>query len=149
MGQPSFQASNAIIYLTYGAFLFDFTIQNDRPLSLMRSTQDFRSIHCLAVQASVQVGISGEQPDAEGSATKCPSIKEEQPFGCVMMFPFPQLRKQRTDMVLAFPLALNFIASGECVGALRLLFAAAAMTRAALNATPTRWHESILDCGHC
>ena len=23
MGQPSFQASNAIIYLTYGAFLYD------------------------------------------------------------------------------------------------------------------------------
>lgn len=29
MGQPSFEASNALIYVTYGVFLYDILIFND------------------------------------------------------------------------------------------------------------------------
>ena len=130
MGQPSFQASNAIIYVTYGAFLFDLMTKIDMSLSLIRFTQDLRSIYCLALQASVQIGISGEQPDAEGSATKCPSMKEDLSSAAIWLcHDVPNSSCQPTDMLLAFPLALNFIASGECVSALRLLLAAAAMNR--------------------
>ena len=40
MGQPSFQASNAIIYLTYGAFLYvDDDMKSPPCLKLMRNTR--------------------------------------------------------------------------------------------------------------
>lgn len=41
MGQPSFEASNAIIYLTYGAFLYVFSF-----LSAMRGTRDLHGARC-------------------------------------------------------------------------------------------------------
>lgn len=35
MGQPSTQASNAIIYLTYGAFLYDIIDVDDATLTVL------------------------------------------------------------------------------------------------------------------
>ena len=74
MGQPSFQASNAIIYLTYGAFLYvephmlshnhtGFT--NRRTLKI----QSLRPLYCVVLEKSVEVGIFGDQSYTEGLDT--------------------------------------------------------------------------------
>ena len=59
MGQPSFQASNAIIYLTYGAF------QNELANVLLR--QDLGLVCCMVLETPVQVGFLSRKQDAEGS----------------------------------------------------------------------------------
>lgn len=74
MGVPSTQASNAIIYLTYGAFLYA-CILCDFPEPLVVQlrqliqchNQRYRALHCLVLSTSVQIRIFVEQSDTEGS----------------------------------------------------------------------------------
>lgn len=85
MGQPSFQASNAIIYVTYGVFLYAPPLTYARLSNLtfakapliIRVMQARRPLHCLALEASIQVGLPGNQPNTEGldllSLTNLPS----------------------------------------------------------------------------
>lgn len=74
MGQPSVQASNAIIYLTYSAFLYvephmlphNQTGFTDRkPLEI----QSLRPLCCVVLEKSVEVGIFGDQSYTEGLDT--------------------------------------------------------------------------------
>lgn len=64
MGQPSVQASNAIIYLTYGAFLSVHCFLFSSPLILSFSCllclsmfQCRWPLHCLAMETSVEVRL--------------------------------------------------------------------------------------------
>lgn len=77
MGQPSFQASNAIIYLTYGAFLcarFHFLSRSLRMYSRRKELtakfpviQGLGRVCGLVLEASVEVGILGYQSNTKGS----------------------------------------------------------------------------------
>jgi hypothetical protein len=66
MSQPSFQAANAVIYLTYGAFLYGAMTILSRPCP-DEELQDFRPRYRLAMEAPIQIGVFGQQQDAKGS----------------------------------------------------------------------------------
>ena len=67
MSVPSSQASNAIIYLTYGAFL---CVLETRQLDDYGWLTDIEQSHwpgfCVVLETSVEVGVSGKQSHAEG-----------------------------------------------------------------------------------
>ena len=71
MGQPSFQASNAIIYLTYSAFLcvHPNILAHTRLNILTLSAQDFGPLFCLVRETSVEEGLLGHEPYTEGLDT--------------------------------------------------------------------------------
>lgn len=73
MGQPSSQASNAIIYLTYSFFLYGFLILSRRFLFLLihiaTQLQTHRTLHCLALEKAVKIGVSIIQSHAKGLDT--------------------------------------------------------------------------------
>ena len=80
MGLPSFEASNAIIYLTYGAFLYELYVINYPFQSqhhiiitfcLMKTNstelQANRSLCCLVLATPIKIGIFGSKSDTKGS----------------------------------------------------------------------------------
>lgn len=73
MGQPSSQASNAIIYLTYSFFLYGFLILPRRFLFLLThlatQLQTHRTLHCLALEKAVKIGVPIIQSHAKGLDT--------------------------------------------------------------------------------
>lgn len=70
MGQPSSQASNAIIYLTYSIFLYGFPISSRRfsfvLIQVMAQLQVHRTLHCLALEKAVKIGVSIVQSHSKG-----------------------------------------------------------------------------------
>jgi len=73
MGQPSFQASNAIIYLTYGAFLYvrphllpHLWLRTRMLITNAFGMQGLGLIRCLVLETSVQVRIPGYKSNTEG-----------------------------------------------------------------------------------
>ena len=76
MVQPSSQASNAIIYLTYGAFLCvkPHILLHTR-LDLLKvsalETQGLGPPYCLVLEESVQVGLLGDESYTERLDTIC------------------------------------------------------------------------------
>lgn len=124
MGQPSYQASNAIIYLTYGAFLYDRRIL---PTSQMaadlvqwrratgvwiswlrrrQSKADFLSSN--RTQKGQDSNCLVAMRDAY-HFTPCPATASQ-----ICLFAVYGLILTN---IVALPLALNFIASGECISA--------------------------------
>lgn len=74
MGQPSFQASNAIIYFTYGAFLcvkphiLPHNRQNVLTVGAFE-TQSLGPLCCLALEESVEESILGDESYTAGLDT--------------------------------------------------------------------------------
>lgn len=84
MGQPSFQASNAIIYLTYGTFLSvltHHTLRYTEMLTITSYMQGLGLIRCVVLEAPDQIGIPSSKPDTEGSAA-APSGDD----ACLLLF---------------------------------------------------------------
>ena len=73
MGQPSFQASNVIIYLTYGAFLYVKPHRRPhRPTTLtsnVLTTKAFGPLRSLALEEPVQESFPGDESYPEGLDT--------------------------------------------------------------------------------
>lgn len=74
MGQPSSQASYAILYLTYGFFLYGPTILSSRRLTFVliqiaTQLQILWTLHCLALEKAVKIGVSIIQSHTKGLDT--------------------------------------------------------------------------------
>ena len=122
MGQPSSQASNAIIYLTYGAFLYVSipTFSQHPGASILKAPT------AAGVRACTLLGIGGVSPSRNswlqiahrrvrlGRSRR--SFKRLAQAGSLALISetFHIRRETWTDDYVAIPLALNFIASGEC-----------------------------------
>lgn len=108
MGQPSFQASNAIIYLTYGAFLYVSRSSSTSYVLLLTSARvtglyiAWRWRH----QSKSEFLASNRTQKGQTSSTGEPPP--------ALPPSLPPVQNPLANLSTAFPLALNFIASGEC-----------------------------------
>lgn len=126
MGQPSSQASYAIIFLTYMLFLYGFLILSRRfffvLIHVVSQLQIHRTLHCLALEKAVEIGVFIVQSHTKGLDT----VGVQLTSGRAPILILPPILHihclstyHKLRIRLAFPLALNFIASGECVYAHR------------------------------
>ena len=120
MGQPSYAASNALIYLTYGAFLYDETLTPG--LKLRPATDKNRPHRVTGLWIAWLWRGQSKKDFLANNRTQKGQIRSRYLL-LEAAFEPPSLSSQTSALVeeiltalLAIPLALNFIASGECSG---------------------------------
>ena len=111
MSRPSFQASNAIIYITYATFL------SVRPHILPHTTnmltvsaQGVGPLFCVVQERTVKISVLSHDPYTEMSGLAHFGLSSERRSPTKRL----HVRRTRANHYLAIPLALNFIASCEC-----------------------------------